>query len=264
MPTSPLLPPSTAPHTPLNDLYGADEGKPAFVNLLFDAGAKHYDLVSDWGFLHSGPRYWRSALKRHGLRPGQRYLDVATGTGMVAVQAARILGSSESVTCLDPSEGMLDQARRKLDARFVVGRAERLPFPDAAFDFLTMANALRHVTTLEAAFGEFHRVLRPGGRVLIFEVTKPRGRVAARLFDLHFGVIYPFLTRILTRSRDAEAMMRYYWKTMDAAAGSDAILGALRTVGFADVKHSAQLSLFTTYTGERKASDPVPPSPFRP
>ena len=262
LPTSPLNPPSTAPHAPLKDLYGADEGKPAFVNLLFDAGAKHYDVISNWGFLHTGPRYWRMALKRHGLRPGQLYLDVATGTGMVAVQAARILGSPEAVTCLDPSEGMLAQARRKLDARFVVGRAEQLPFPDASFDFLTMANALRHVTTLEAAFGEFHRVLRPGGRVLIFEVTKPRGSVGARLFDLHFGVVYPFLTRVFTRSRDAEAMMRYYWKTMDAAAGGDAIVAALRSVGFADVRQSAQLGIFTTYTAERKAEDSAPS--FRP
>src|ERR1035438_3748336 len=137
------------PHPPLTGHYSADDRKHAFVNQLFDAGSKHYDFISNWGFLQSGSHYCRWALSRHGLRKGDQLLDVACGTGQVAVAAAKLLGSDDLITCLDPSEGMLSVARTKLRARFVLGRAEQLPFPDNTFDFLTMGYALRHVTELE-------------------------------------------------------------------------------------------------------------------
>src|SRR3954465_7367700 len=151
------------PHPSLTEHYSTTDAKPAFVNRLFDAGAKHYDGVVDWGFLRSGSFYRRWVQQRHGLKPGHHVLDVACGTGLVAVEAAKILGTAENITCLDPSEGMLQVARKKLPATFVQGRAEALPFPDQSFDFLTMGYALRHVTDLEATFREYRRVLRPGG-----------------------------------------------------------------------------------------------------
>src|SRR5215203_247581 len=158
------------------------ESKPEFVNNLFDRGAKHYDGLNEWGFFRTGSWYRRQALIRHGLRAGQRLLDVACGTGLVAVEAMKILGTAQSITCLDPSEGMLNVARRKLSARFVPGRAEQIPLPDNSFDFLTMGYALRHVSTLEEAFREYYRVLACGGKLLILEITKPAGRVANGLF----------------------------------------------------------------------------------
>jgi 3-oxoacyl-[acyl-carrier-protein] synthase-1 len=111
---------------------------------------------------------------------------------------------------------------------FVVGRAEALPFPDNSFDFLTMGYALRHVTDLEETFREYQRVLKPGGKLLILEVTKPRGRIPQFLFRAYFGRIYPTLTQLFTRSADARDMMRYYWETMDACVPPEAVLAALR------------------------------------
>ena len=139
--------------------------------------ATAYGGVVDWGFLRSGATYRKWTMQRHGLRPGQQLLDVACGTGLVAVAAQKILGGAETITCVDPSEGMMAVAKRKLPARFVVGRAEQLPFPDDSFDFLTMGYALRHVLALEDAFREYRRVLKPGGKVLIMEVTKPAGPI---------------------------------------------------------------------------------------
>ena len=239
------------PHPPLTSHYASTEGKPAFVNGLFDAGANHYDAVVDWGFLRSGSSYRKWTQQRHGLKPGDRLLDVACGTGLVAVEAAKILGTAENITCLDPSAGMLAVARTKLPARFVQGRAEALPFPDNSFDFLTMGYALRHVTSLEETFREFRRVLKPSGRLLILEVTKPNGRLPRFLFRLYFGRIFPFLTRLFTRSDEARDMMRYYWETMDACVPPASVLQALRGSGFTEVKRSIILGIFSEYSAAK-------------
>ena len=236
------------PHPTLTARYISSAAKPEFVDGLFNKGAPHYDAIVDWGFLRSGAGYRRWVQRRHGLKPGHHVLDVACGTGLVAVQAEKILGTAENITCLDPSEGMLAVARTKLAARFVQGRAEAMPFADNSFDFLTMGYALRHVLDLETTFREYRRVLKPGGKLLILEVTKPSNRFGAFLFRVYFGRVYPFLTQLFTRSRDARDMMRYYWETMDACVPPDAVLAALRTAGLTEVKRNTALGLFSEYT----------------
>ena len=239
------------PHPPLTRHYASADGKPAFVRGLFDAGAAHYDAVVDWGFLRTGSRYRRWALRRLGLKPGNTLLDVACGTGLVAAEAASILGGAQDITCLDPSEGMLAVARSRLKATFVVGRAEQMPFPDNSFDFVTMGYALRHVTSLEETFGEFRRVLKPGGRLLVLEVTKPSAPVGAFLFRLYFGRIYPFFTRLFTRSRAAGEMIVYFWETMDACVPPEKVLEALRASGLTEVGRVKQLGFFSEYVAAK-------------
>lgn len=235
------------PHPTLTERYASAEKKPEFVDRLFDNGARYYDGVVDWGFLRSGSFYRRWVQQRHGLKPGMKVLDVACGTGLVAVETAKILGGAENIVCLDPSAGMLAVAKTKLAATFVQGRAEALPFPDGSFDFLTMGYALRHVADLETTFREYRRVLRPGGKALILEVTKPEGRVAGFFFRIYFGRVYPWLTQLFTRSRDAREMMRYYWETMDACVPPESVLAALQAAGFAEAKRVRMGGLFSEY-----------------
>src|SRR4030095_4218551 len=119
------------PHPTLKSRFQTAAHKAEFVDGLFDRSARYYDKVVSWGFFGTGSDYRRWALSRHGLRAGQRLLDVGSGTALVALEAAKILGTAENITCLDPSAGMLAVAKLKLNARFVQGRAEEIPLPDA-------------------------------------------------------------------------------------------------------------------------------------
>src|SRR3974390_2876930 len=114
------------PHPVITKRIETEEQKPELVNRLFARGAQYYDGINSWGFLGTGSEYRRLALRKHGLRPGHRLLAVGCGTGLVALAAAKVLGSAENITCLDPSEGMLSVAKSKLKARFLQGRAEEI------------------------------------------------------------------------------------------------------------------------------------------
>jgi demethylmenaquinone methyltransferase/2-methoxy-6-polyprenyl-1,4-benzoquinol methylase len=235
------------PHPVIKKRFETETQKPDFVNQLFDRSAQFYDGVVSWGFLGTGSQYRRAVLRQHGLRPGQRLLDVGCGTGLVALEAARILGTAENITCLDPSVGMLSMAKLKLNSRFVQGRAEEIPLPDESFDFLTMGYALRHVTSLDQAFHEYHRVLARGGKVLLLEITKPSNRVGAAVLKVYFNGVYPWLARMFTRSEAARDLLKYYWETIEACIRPELILEALSKAGFSQVKRDSRFGVLSEY-----------------
>jgi demethylmenaquinone methyltransferase/2-methoxy-6-polyprenyl-1,4-benzoquinol methylase len=118
----------------------------------------------------------------------------------------------------------------------VQGLGETLPVVADRFDLVTMGYALRHVPELEAAFREFFRVLRPGGRLLLLEITRPpHGGLAAWLLRVLLGTVAPRLGRLGTGSNDAERMLRYYWSTIVECVPPATIVRALETAGFAPV-----------------------------
>jgi demethylmenaquinone methyltransferase/2-methoxy-6-polyprenyl-1,4-benzoquinol methylase len=240
-----------APHAPLRRYY-ADEGQHrSFVREIFDHGAADYDRVEWLMALGTGSRYRGEALLRAGLKPGMKVLDVAIGTGLVARQASEIAGDPRLVLGLDPSAGMLAEARKNLSIHAVRATAENLPLASESFDFLSMGYALRHVSDLTTALGEFHRVLRPGGVVCILEITRPQSRIATTLVRWYMRAIVPLLSRLACRGRGS-LLWEYYWDTIEACIPPQRVMQAMRDAGFVDVKQAVQFGVFSEYTGRRK------------
>ena len=234
------------PHPVLPDYYPSAEGKQRFINQLFDSSAVDYDRVDRllaWG---RGPRYRRDALLYAGLAPGMRMLDVAVGTGLVSREAVRIVGPQGSVTGIDPSPGMISSAAIEGMAR-VRGRAEALPFAAGAFDFLALGFALRHLDNLATVFREFRRVLRPGGRLLLIEITRPKGRLATALLRAYLRGVVPLVAALVGRSRDTPTLYRYYWDTIEACVSPEEVMATLATSGFGGVSRRLQMGIFSEY-----------------
>ncbi len=242
---------TAAPHPPLAGYYARPGDRDAFVRALFDGTAGDYDRINRIFSLGTGGWYRRRALLRAGLRPGDRLLDVATGTGLVAREAVRITGASGGVLGLDPSAGMLAEARRALGISLIQGQAESLPLADASMDFVSMGYALRHVADLSVAFAEFRRVLRPGGRLLLLEIGRPDGRLAHAAARIYLGRIVPALCRWTTPEGRSGRLMHYYWDTIEACVPAAVILQRLAEAGFAEVGCETQLGVFRSYTARR-------------
>jgi demethylmenaquinone methyltransferase/2-methoxy-6-polyprenyl-1,4-benzoquinol methylase len=236
-----------APHPALPTYYGADDAKRRFVRSIFDSAAVDYDRVESLLALGSGSWYRRGALARAGLAPGMQVLDVAVGTGLVAHEAVRLVGPSGRVTGVDPSAGMLAASTGLAGVSLVQGRAEALPFADASFDFVSLGFALRHVDDLAGVFREFRRVLRPGGRLLMLEITRPQTRLGGALLELYMRSIVPLVSRAVARSGDTERLFRYYWDTIAACVPPAVVLEILAASGFPGAQRKVQLGVFSEY-----------------
>ena len=240
--------PSSA-HAPIPALprYFSDEqARRRFLDTLFDRTARDYDSVERLLALTSGAWYRRQALVRAGLAPGMRVLDIATGTGLVAREALAVVGPSGAVLGLDPSAGMLDEARG-LAIPLTRGLGEKLPYAGASFDFVSMGFALRHVADLDALFAEMRRVLRPGGIACILEITYPRRRLAAAPLRFFMTRVVPLASWSARRRASARALMRFYWDTIAACVPPAEVLAALGRAGFDAPRRGVVLGLFSEY-----------------
>ena len=240
----------TPPHPVLGQYYERASDRHSFVMSLFDGSARHYEWICALGSFGTGRRYRRDALRRAGLGPGMRVLDVATGTGLVAASARTIVGATGAVIGIDPSRGMLTEARKTLGIPLVQGKAEDLPVA-GGFDVLSLGYALRHVSDLTEAFGEFFRVLKPGGRVLILDMCRPSGRVNEWVIRVHLQTILPALARIGTRNATAGVLTRYFWDTIAECVPPEMVIEALKQRGFVDIRRDVLWGFLTEYTGTK-------------
>ena len=247
-----------APHAPLTDYYRTEQDRQAYLRKIFDDTAADYDRIESmlaWG---TGARYRRAALVRGGLKAGMKVLDVGVGTGLVAAQACDLTGNPALVTGVDPSPGMLAACKAPAAMVLMEGRAESLPFPDDHFDFLSMGYALRHISDLGVAFAEFERVLKPGGRLCILEITQAQSRLGRWLLKSYMRGVIPLLTRLVSRQKDTATIWRYYWDSIEACVPPEQVMATLRAAGLAQVERHVEVGVFSEYQAVK--ADHVPPA----
>ncbi|MGH8133950.1 MAG: class I SAM-dependent methyltransferase, partial [Steroidobacteraceae bacterium] len=240
-----------APHPPLRPYYDTERDRSAWVRGIFDRTAVDYDRLERIVGLGTGSWYRRQALEKAGLTPGMSVIDVGTGTGLLACAAVKVAGDPARVTGVDPSPGMIENARVPVGVRLLSGSAERIPAPDGAADFVSMGYALRHISDLSAAFAEFFRVLRPGGRLCLLEVTLPQGAVGRALLKTWLNGFVPTIAAVVARRREASLLMHYNWDTIAACVPPGAIIGAIGTAGFVDAERYVDLAVFSAYRARK-------------
>lgn len=185
------------------------DDKADMVRGVFDSVASRYDLMNDLmsGGLH---RLWkRHTVAEARVRPGHRILDLAGGTGDLTKRFAKLVGPEGEVVLSDINGAMLEEGRRRLvdagitdNVSIVQADAERLPFDDQSFDRVSIAFGLRNVTNKDAALREMHRVLKPGGRALILEFSKP-AEFLKPAYDLYSFSVLPALGRLVASDSDS-------------------------------------------------------------
>jgi demethylmenaquinone methyltransferase/2-methoxy-6-polyprenyl-1,4-benzoquinol methylase len=211
------------------------------VRAVFDSVADKYDVMNDLmsGGVH---RLWkRYTLSQTALRPGHRALDVAGGTGDLAAGMASQVGDAGLVVLSDINASMLEVGRDRLldrglvrNVRFALANAERLPFPDETFDCVTIGFGLRNVTNKTAALESMCRVLRPGGRLLVLEFSKPVLPGLKPLYDAYSFSVLPWLGARI--ARDAESY-RYLAESIRCFPDQSTLADMMREAGLEDCRY---------------------------
>jgi demethylmenaquinone methyltransferase/2-methoxy-6-polyprenyl-1,4-benzoquinol methylase len=214
--------------------------KAELVARVFESVAPRYDLMND--LMSAGVhRLWKNAMVDVlNPRRGERFLDVAGGTGDIAFRIARRVGPGESggaeVTICDINPAMLEVGRDRAADRgllrgltWTTGDAESLPFPERSFDAYTIAFGLRNVTDIDKALREAYRVLRPGGRFLCLEFSKVTSAPIGRAYDAYSARALPLLGRVI--ARDAESY-RYLHESIRRFPPQRELARRMREAGF--------------------------------
>ncbi|MDQ2784898.1 MAG: bifunctional demethylmenaquinone methyltransferase/2-methoxy-6-polyprenyl-1,4-benzoquinol methylase UbiE [Chloroflexota bacterium] len=232
---------------PTDNLPGfVPERKAAYVETMFDTIAPRYDLMNRL-MTFGMDRGWRQYVVAQAAPPvGGNTLDVATGTGDIAIALAQCIGPRGTVLATDFSEAMMRPGPGKATkagvggiVRFMAADALGLPFPDDTFDCVTTGFAMRNVTDIERAFREMRRVAKPGGRVVCLEVAKPRFPPVRFLHQHYFNWIVPLLGRIVTGHGEA---YRYLPESARNFPPPPALKTIMENAGLRDV-HFRRLSL---------------------
>jgi demethylmenaquinone methyltransferase/2-methoxy-6-polyprenyl-1,4-benzoquinol methylase len=211
------------------------------VRSVFASVAGKYDLMNDLMSFGVHRLWKRFTLSLTGLKPGQNALDVAGGTGDLALGMLRQVGKGGRVVLSDINPRMLEVGRDRLldtgfagNAQCLIADAERLPFHDHAFDCVTIGFGLRNVTDKAAALRSMYRVLKPGGQLLVLEFSTPVAPALRPLYDAYSFNVLPLLGRLV--ARDA-ASYRYLAESIRVHPNQEALLEMLQSAGFAQARY---------------------------
>lgn len=210
------------------------------VGQVFRSVAGRYDLMNDVMSLGTHRLIKRYTVELSALRPGHKVLDLAGGTGDFSIKFAPIVGETGQVVLADINEAMLQVGRDRLIDHGIGDNvsvsqvdAEELPFADNTFDCICIAYGLRNVTNKEAALASMERVLKPGGRVLILEFSKPRNQLLSRAYDA-WSSLWPAAGKLLTGDSDS---YKYLVESIRVHPDQDTLLGMMEDAGLTQCRY---------------------------
>lgn len=210
--------------------------KASLVAGVFDSVAAKYDVMNDLMSLGIHRLWKRFTIDCSGARAGQRVLDLAGGTGDLTAKFSRIVGDSGQVVLADINRSMLSVGRDKLrdlgvigNVEYVQANAEALPFPDNHFDVITIAFGLRNVTDKDAALASMYRVLKPGGRLLILEFSKPEHELLNKAYDVYSFHLLPKMGQLV--ANDSESY-QYLAESIRMHPDQDTLEKMMQDAGF--------------------------------
>ena len=219
----------------------ARDAKAGMVRGVFDSVANRYDLMNDLmsGGIH---RLWkRFTTELSAARPGQTVLDIAGGTGDLAARFSRLVGPEGKVILADINAAMLEVGRDRLIDKGAAGNievvqadAQALPFKDNSIDCITIAFGLRNVTDKDMALRSMLRVLRPGGRLLVLEFSKPTSPLLGKVYDQYSFQILPAMGRLIAQDADS---YRYLAESIRKHPDQETLLDMMRDAGFAECQY---------------------------
>ncbi|VUD40764.1 Ubiquinone/menaquinone biosynthesis C-methyltransferase UbiE [Thalassocella blandensis] len=207
---------------------------------VFHSVAAKYDMMNDLmsGGIH---RIWkRFTIEVSGVRPGNKVLDIAGGTGDLSAKFARLVGQDGSVVLADINESMLKVGRDKLidlghagNITYAQADAQYLPFPDNTFDCITIAFGLRNVTDKDLALRSMYRVLKPGGRLLVLEFSKPQHQMLEKIYDVYSFNLLPVMGKLV--ANDSESY-RYLAESIRMHPDQETLKSMMTDAGFSQCK----------------------------
>jgi demethylmenaquinone methyltransferase/2-methoxy-6-polyprenyl-1,4-benzoquinol methylase len=210
------------------------------VREVFDSVAAQYDLMNDLmsGGLH---RLWkRFTIELSAVRSGQTVLDIAGGTGDLAAKFSKLVGTEGKVILADINAAMLSVGRDRLidkgalsNIDVVQADAQFLPFEDNSIDCITIAFGLRNVTDKARSLRSMHRVLKPGGRVLVLEFSKPTSPLLSKVYDAYSFSALPVMGKLITDDADS---YRYLAESIRKHPDQESLLEMVEDAGFVDCR----------------------------
>lgn len=215
--------------------------KEKLVRGVFDSVASRYDLMNDLMSVGIHRLWKRFTIELSAVRRGQTVLDIAGGTGDLSARFSKLVGEDGKVILADINDSMLRVGRDKLldagafgNLHMVQCDAQYLPFPDNSIDCITIAFGLRNVTDKDLALRSMERILKPGGRLLVLEFSKPTNPLLEKAYDAYSFRVLPIMGKLVANDEES---YRYLAESIRKHPDQDTLLGMMEDAGFVDCQY---------------------------
>lgn len=243
------------PHDTITPFEGSDKGKKEQVAAMFNEIAPRYDTINRVLSARTDIGWRKKAINRFKKYKPKTMLDVATGTADMAIMACKIL-NPQKIEGIDISVNMLDLGKKKIEKEGLgdkihlqQGDSETINFPDHSFDAVMVAFGVRNFENLEKGLTEMWRVLKPGGRLIVLEFSKPRKKAVKSLYNLYMGIVAPQVVRWFKQNKEA---YQYLNESANAFPDRHAFTDILKKVGYTETGFQAlTFGICCIYSGQK-------------